>query len=128
MIFVYPNSTSTFQGEREIAIAAGYIEVTEEVYADLVETKKMWKNGIIVDDPTYPERKEQEEREEEERRRRQAIIDEINALKKNLADTDYKAIKYAEGWITEEEYAETKAQRQAWRDRINELEHLLQSE
>lgn len=46
-------------------------------------------------------------------------------LKKNLSYTDYKAIKYAEGLISEEEYAEIKAQRQAWRDEINELEKEL---
>lgn len=47
---------------------------------------------------------------------------EIAELKQQLADTDYKAIKYAEGQITEEEYSETKEQRQTLRDRINELE------
>ena len=46
----------------------------------------------------------------------------IADLKQNLADTDYKAIKYAEGLITEEEYAETKALRQQWREEINRLE------
>ena len=46
----------------------------------------------------------------------------IQELKGKLAETDYKAIKYAEGLLTEEEYAETKAQRQAWRDEINALE------
>jgi hypothetical protein len=46
----------------------------------------------------------------------------IAELKKLLSDTDYKAIKYAEGLISEEEYVETKAQRQAWRDEINELQ------
>lgn len=50
---------------------------------------------------------------------------EIDELKKNLVDTDYKAIKYAEGEISEEDYAPIKAQRQAWRDRINELEALI---
>ena len=50
---------------------------------------------------------------------------EIAELKKKLADTDYMAIKYAEGALTEKEYAEMKAQRQAWRDRINELEALI---
>ena len=48
-------------------------------------------------------------------------IDELKAL---LEATDYKAIKYAEGWLTEEEYAPIKAQRQAWREEINELETL----
>ncbi len=49
----------------------------------------------------------------------------IFELKKNLADTDYQATKYAEGWLTDEEYAPIKAQRQAWRDEINELEELM---
>ena len=47
---------------------------------------------------------------------------EIRELKQKLNETDYKAIKYAEGVLSEDEYSETKAQRQAWRDRINELE------
>ena len=46
---------------------------------------------------------------------------EIEQLKAQLAETDYKAIKYAEGWLTAEEYAPIKAERQALRDRINEL-------
>lgn len=50
----------------------------------------------------------------------------IKQLKQMLADTDYKAIKYAEGYISAEDYAETKAQRQAWRNQINELEQLLE--
>jgi hypothetical protein len=47
---------------------------------------------------------------------------EIRSLKKKLAETDYRAIKYAEGVLSEEEYAPDKAQRQAWRERIGELE------
>lgn len=46
----------------------------------------------------------------------------ILKLKNQLQQTDYKAIKYAEGWISEEEYAETKAERQKIRDEINRLE------
>lgn len=46
----------------------------------------------------------------------------ILSLKNQLAETDYKAIKFAEGWISAEEYASVKAERQAIRDRINELE------
>ena len=51
-----------------------------------------------------------------------SIEEQIEILKQNLKDTDYKAIKYAEGAISEEDYAEIKAQRQAWRDEINRLE------
>ena len=46
-------------------------------------------------------------------------------LKDQLARTDYQAIKYAEGQISEEEYLPIKLQRQAWRDEINELESTL---
>lgn len=46
----------------------------------------------------------------------------IIELKALLAQTDYQAIKYAEGQLTEAEYAEMKAQRQQWRDLINLLE------
>ncbi len=50
--------------------------------------------------------------------------EEIAELKGKLAATDYQAIKYAEGVLSEEEYADMKAQRQLWRDRINELEEV----
>lgn len=50
---------------------------------------------------------------------------EIQQLKKALSDSDYKAIKYAEGQISEEEYSEIKSERQGYRDRINYLESQL---
>ena len=49
-------------------------------------------------------------------------VAEIERLKEQLAATDYKAIKHAEGWLTDDEYEPIKAQRQQWRERINELE------
>ena len=49
---------------------------------------------------------------------------EIDMLKEKLASTDYQALKYAEGYFTEEEYASIREQRQSWRNRINELENL----
>lgn len=50
----------------------------------------------------------------------------IFELKQKLTQTDYKAIKHSEGLLTDKEYAEVKAQRQAWRDEINRLEEKLQ--
>ena len=47
---------------------------------------------------------------------------EIAQLKKQLSDTDYKAIKFAEGQLTEEEYSSTRSQRASWRARINKLQ------
>lgn len=46
----------------------------------------------------------------------------IQELKQKLLNTDYQAIKFAEGLISEEEYITMKAQRQEWRDEINVLE------
>jgi hypothetical protein len=51
---------------------------------------------------------------------------EIVELKKYLFDTDYKAIKFAEGEITESDYQEVKSQRHDARVRINELESLIE--
>lgn len=53
------------------------------------------------------------------------IIPQIMALKEELSASDYKAIKYAEGLITTEEYEPIKAERQAIREQINALEKEL---
>ena len=54
----------------------------------------------------------------EEQRR----ADRIAWLKGQLSITDYAVIKIAEGVATLEEYADVIAQRQAWREEINQLE------
>ena len=51
-----------------------------------------------------------------------SVETQINELKEKLRETDYQAIKYAEGLINEEDYAPTKKQRQEWRNEINKLE------
>ena len=55
-----------------------------------------------------------------------SINKQIQELKQKLSDTDYKAIKYSEGWITEKDYAEVKQQRENWRSIINKLEEELE--
>ena len=50
----------------------------------------------------------------------------IAELKRRLGETDYQAIKFAEGVLSEEEYAETKAMRKSWRESINALEALIE--
>ena len=54
------------------------------------------------------------------------IMNEIRIREQLLAQTDHKALKHSEGVISDEEYADTKAQRQSWRDEINEFEKLLE--
>ncbi len=58
---------------------------------------------------------------------RASIESEIVGLKQILTSTDYKALKFAEGQISEKDYAETKKQRQQLRDKINELEAELET-
>lgn len=54
----------------------------------------------------------------------EAAEQEERELLQRLAETDYVAAKIAEGAATPEEYSQVLEQRQAWRDRINELRAL----
>lgn len=81
---------------------SGYVEVE-------VDGKRTYRNadtGALIDDEPSPTISEQR----------------VVELKDKLRETDYQAIKYAEGWITAEDYEPIKTQRQAWRDEINTLE------
>ena len=70
--------------------------------------------SLILDEVKLEELKSQEHET--------ANTEQITELKKQLADTDHQAIKYAEGWLTEEEYTPIKAQREALREQIRSLE------
>lgn len=102
-----------------------YIEITEQERKQPLPDKYSYyavvdgKFTIKRRTPTVEEVKADETTE---------INRQIRELKKKLFDTDYKAIKYSEGWLTDEEYAAVKAQREEWRKRINELEASLEGE
>ena len=49
---------------------------------------------------------------------------EVERLKAELSATDYKCLKYVDGAISDEEYAEVKAHRAELRAKINELSAL----
>lgn len=57
--------------------------------------------------------------------RAEQINSEITALKQLLTNSDYKALKYSEGLISDIEYAETKVYRENLRAQINQLEEEL---
>lgn len=76
-----------------------------------VEAKDAYDETIIVYVPYTDEQLQKME-----------IENQISELKTNLANTDYQAIKYAEGEISAEDYAETKERRKEWRAEINALE------
>lgn len=63
--------------------------------------------------------------EVEEIKTKAVVYTEILSLKKKLAESDYKCLKYIDGDLTEEEYAEVKALRASYRSQINELEKSL---
>jgi len=113
---VYP--TSEFSSQIFPEIPGKGIEVTEEDLAKLAKhelkfsTDPEGKTILVPNDPT------------EENRKREATL-RIAELKKLLADSDYQAIKYAEGLISASEYVPIKAKREMWRKEINDLEKTL---
>ena len=61
--------------------------------------------------------------EYEDRDKTRENQEEIEYIRQLITNTDYKAIKYAEGLISEEEYSATRTLRQSYRNRINEIEN-----
>ena len=109
----------------------GTIELTDEEFAQIGVTKR-FENGVLIDIPQAElETMRLAQLEYEQQLQRQAEINEIqrkiDETKAKLSQTDYQAIKYFEGFISEADYAPIKAQRQAWRDEINALEAELKS-
>lgn len=99
--YYYTDGTCYFSYKTPIE---GMTEITKVEY-------ELATKSVVIDEPFNAEKAN--------------IEAEINTLKHELAKTDYQAIKYAEGWLSEEEYAPIKAHRQSLRDRINELEGAL---
>ena len=69
---------------------------------------------LVLDEVKLKELKNEE--------KQKAKVEQIAKLKKQLIDTDYEAIKYSEGWFTNEEYAPIKAMRENLREQIRALE------
>ena len=86
-------------------------EVDEEHFWANVAGYKL-VNGELTFDNSYKKKIEKVEEADAE----------IYELKDKLRSTDYKALKFAEGWVTPEEYSETLELRKSWRDRINQIE------
>jgi len=109
--------TSTYSGNPDVALGNGYVAVSDEDYVKLCNHELCWQDGVLT---AYE--KTAEDIQEEENALKYARIAELKRL---LSMSDYKAIKYAEGYIAAEDYAPIKAERQAWRDEINTLENEL---
>ena len=124
-------SDKTWMESRALKGKPDTIELTDEEFAQIGVTKR-FENGVLIDIPQDElETIRLAQLEYEQQLQRQAEIDEIqrkiDETKAKLSQTDYQAIKYFEGFISEADYAPIKAQRQAWRDEINALEAELAS-
>ena len=106
----------SFTQSAELAYKSGWD--IENNYIAIEETQQSDINGWTYRKELCPMKTEEDKLKDQYRL-------EITQLKKQLSDTDYKAIKYAEGQISESEYSSVRAKRQGYRDRINELEALL---
>lgn len=105
--------------------------IPEQLEKSHLEVVKTFPNGLkryreVIDEPYQPAQEAYDEFEDIHIFVEYTQIElneiEINKLKKLLASTDYKALKYAEGELTELEFAPDKAQRKSWREEINKLE------
>jgi hypothetical protein len=106
----------SFTQSAELAYKSGWD--IEHNYIAISDTQQSDINGWTYRKELCPMKTEQDLLKDQYRL-------EITQLKKQLSDTDYKAIKYAEGQISESEYSAIRELRQSYRDRINELEALL---
>ena len=106
----------SFTQSAELAYKSGWD--IENNYISIEDTQQSDINGWTYKKELCPMKTEEDKLKDQYRI-------EITQLKTALSDTDYKAIKYAEGQISEEEYASVRAERQGYRDRINELEAML---
>lgn len=114
---------------REASAEVGHYEVIREYSNGGKDVK--W----VIDKPAVTACEEHDEYEDilvfvpytEAEMAKFAAQREIAELKGKLRDSDYKAIKYAEGMISLSDYAPIREERQSWRDRIGELEAIAEA-
>lgn len=73
------------------------------------------ENGVVVKDGDFSICLEYNDRQKKQYKR-------ITELKTLLSNSDYKALKFSDGVLTEDEYAPVREKRRAWRNEINEIE------
>lgn len=98
--------------DRIVEEESGGISIYKDLVTPAVEAKEAWDEYEEIQ--VYVLFSEQEVSERK-----------IAKLKAKLRETDYQAIKFSEGEMSLEDYAEMKENRAAWRQKINELEEVL---
>lgn len=105
----YKNGNALLQTKTPLEELNGYVEITETEYYEIRALKAANRSSKQPSEKTIK-------------------LERIAQLKRFLTESDYQAIKFAEGWLTEEEYAPIKIQRQNWRNEINMLENELEED
>ena len=102
----------------EITDENRYIEVDDETYSKTLQCEigKSWR---VIDGELSMQIYNENEYQ------KNVYQEEMKTLKQQLADMDYKTSKYADGEYTQEEWAKIVTERKAIRERIRELEKLL---
>ena len=95
-----------------------YIEVDDETYSKTLQCEigKAWR---VIDGELSMQVYDEKEYQ------KNVYKEELNTLKQQLESMDYKTSKYADGDYTDEEWQAIVAERKAIREKIRELEKLL---
>lgn len=96
-------------------------------YAEKIPEHNMYRQYVKVEDEKLVVCNFELSPEREKEITIMETLRKIEEFKTLLYESDYKAIKYAEGIMSEEEYAPIREERKMWRLRINELEELIRS-
>lgn len=86
----------------------------EELFDKLVPGNKLFIDGKVVEKPPYVP--------SEEELLAAAKNSKLAELRQLLNNTDYKAIKFAEGAMSAQEFEPVRLKRQAWREAYNAIE------
>lgn len=130
----------------EYDLELGHLENDTLHISEVKEIKEQGHYETVVEYPNggkdvkwivdIPGVKHQEARDEkilvyipytEQEIKEKSIYNEIDDLKQRLFETDYQAIKFAEGVMTLSEYEPMREKRKQWRERINFLENFLKN-
>lgn len=93
------------------------IEMTDKDFDDLMVAELQGKQLKVINNKVVAVNYEPTQEE--------IVHSQIYELKQKLAQTDYQAIKYAEGELPYSEYEPVRKQRREWRAEINRLEAQL---
>lgn len=127
---IYEKATGIMQNiiagenDREEMLKALPIEF-DICYVETLPEYNMYRQYVKVEDGKLVVYDLELSPEKEKEVTRTEIIIEINNYKRLLEQSDYKAMKFLDGSLSEEEYYPIREDRKYWRKKINELEEEL---